>query len=65
MLLNNYQQIKELSKNIKYQPKLDMVSILKEVNDNTMMERGLTKKEIDEFDREIEQKINDINIFQN
>jgi len=42
-----------------------MVSILKEVNDNTMMERGLTKKEIDEFDREIEQKINDINIFQN
>jgi len=30
-----------------------------------MMERGLTKKEIDEFDREIEQKINDINIFQN
>ena len=53
-------QIKELStqlKQLKQEPKFDLTTILREINDDTLKARGLSKKEIDDLDKEIEQKI--------
>lgn len=53
-------QVKDLSKQlkeIKQEPKLNLVNILREVNEDTMKEQGMTKKEIEDLDKEIEQKI--------
>ena len=52
--------IKELSnqlKQLKQEPKFDLTTILREINDETMKARGLSKKEIDDLDKEIETKI--------
>ena len=53
-------QIKELStqlKQLKQEPKFDLTTILREINDDTLKARGLSKKEIDDLDKEIGQKI--------
>ena len=54
-------QVKELMsqlKKAKSTPRFDLTSILKEINNNTLQSHGLSNKEIEEFDKEIEQKIN-------
>ena len=53
-------QIKELSnqlKQLKQEPKFDLTTILREINDETMKARGLSKKEMEDLDKEIETKI--------
>lgn len=57
------EQIKQLSKQLKQlnqKPQLDIVGVLKELNDATVKERGLTKEEIDKLDKQIEQKIKEL-----
>ena len=53
-------QIKELSnqlKQLKQEPKFDLTTILREINDETLKARGLSKKEMEDLDKEIETKI--------
>ena len=47
-------------KEIKQEPKLDLTSILRDVNEDRMKSRGMSKKEIDEFDDYVNQKIKDL-----
>jgi hypothetical protein len=54
------EQIRKLAtqlKEIKQEPKIDITSILKEVNEDALKSRGLTKQQIQEVDDDIQQKI--------
>ena len=54
------EQVKQLSaqlKELKQTPKLDLTSILRDVNETTLKEKGMSREEIKAFDEEIEQKI--------
>jgi predicted nucleic acid-binding Zn-ribbon protein len=54
------EQIKKLSiqlKEINQKPKFDITSILKEINEESVKEKGLTKEQILQLDNDIEKKI--------
>lgn len=59
------QQVRNLAvqlKDIKQEPKFDLTTILRDINNETMKERGLSKKEIEDIDNEIDQKIKSLMI---
>lgn len=56
-------QIVELSnqlKSLKETPQIDLVSILREINDDTIKNSNMTKSQILELDNEISQKIKNL-----
>lgn len=56
-------QIRELAtqlKEVKQTPKLDLTSILKEINEDTQKKNGMTDLEIKAMDKQITQKIKNL-----
>ena len=54
------EQIKQLStqlKELKQTPKLDLTAILRDINETTAKEQGMSKSDMEALDKEIEQKI--------